>query len=386
MPGPGEFFIGTSAPITTRIGIRAAQAHAITVKGARDDIAASTAAQPIADVNFATKLGLLDKCIGIQWSGARFMYAGGNTTLNSFHFQFDPDGPVFDFPWNSFTCTGGFSKDGMNWDGNAPFVAGESAVAGAGSDGGTVFLCGIAGQQQLFAGGFNLVAAKDQGSGEPPILFVHANPIVATSNDGINWSVIPLGDFGNGDEDNQIEAVSYDPNSGTFTGYVVLNHEIGSSQYVGSISVTETDFKPNTNPDATAKPLMVVSTNLTTGSPQGSYAACCLPGQVMTFQAGQGTLEIGPHFNSILVNGSSTSMPKPHVNSVTINQSGSTLLGQFYDDNAGADGGEDNPIPEPFVYVSTDLGQTWTPTFPLATQDNEDSSPAHISGNVACIG
>jgi len=73
MPGFGEFFIGNSAPMITRIGVPTDFKVDKTVEGSRDELAASTAAQPIADVSFATVLGLGQKCIGVQWAAnARF--------------------------------------------------------------------------------------------------------------------------------------------------------------------------------------------------------------------------------------------------------------------------------------------------------------------------
>jgi hypothetical protein len=80
MPGSGEFTIGDGAPLVTRQGIEPSTFNGITVVGPPSGTESEIATQAIADVSFGTKLGLLDKCIGVQWSGKTWIFAAGTTS------------------------------------------------------------------------------------------------------------------------------------------------------------------------------------------------------------------------------------------------------------------------------------------------------------------
>lgn len=107
MPGSGEFKIGTSVPLETRIGVSGKKGtFDIQITGPHFGLDAEVASQPVADQLFATKLGLMQKCIGIQWGakGCRYGVCGYDGSFRT--------PPVFD---PTYFGVGAYSEDGKEW-------------------------------------------------------------------------------------------------------------------------------------------------------------------------------------------------------------------------------------------------------------------------------
>jgi hypothetical protein len=375
MPGFGEFFIGNSAPMVTRIGVPNSFKADKVVEGGTDAISALTAAQPISDVSFATVLGLGQKCIGIQWGGGAFAIAGGAQNVHSF--LFDVEGIEFDFPFEEDSCAAAASTDGKTWVARAPFNISSGTVAGRGTSGGSQLAVALAARinrQLVFrAAGAQLVPSASQAPNPPNITFTRLQPIQAESSDGINYGQIGAPDPGAGTNfDTFFVGLAVDRKTGTWYGLTQENTSSDAGLLI-KLSGVGFAFDASFAPGDPVPPIpwpagtVVVDASGARGSDtsaKGSfqYASSNDPGgQIVRFNDSTGlhTLEItgDPDIASqLLVDGSPVSAPFGNWASAAAGRG--VIVGTTYDKDSPAS--EDNWPLNGYVYSSSDLGKSWT--------------------------
>jgi hypothetical protein len=409
MPGSGEFKIGSSVGVVVRKGVRASSTTTRTVKGARDDIAAATASQPVADQLFASKLGLLQKCIGIQWGGGRFVFAGGGggsyspvpLALSSFSRNGGPitaclatsgGSPSKDAP-NIFINT--VTKDSLgqgttNIAGSTDSEArggclGYVGIHGKTSDGSDVFVMG----------GMRIQNAESDSAGS---LIDTQIPIIFFSSDGKNWtqgscptlprvdgiarvidSIPPITLFSN--TDGCVTALGYDPQTHIFYATVAYHSDnngwsvafctsddgqnfSGGFQTVAGPNVAPSTFPLPSWPSGTHVNDATISynNNQIAGPVQinstWKYAAVNAPGQTMDLGQSQTLGMEGGSLTGINSPGSST-FPLP---SATTNGSGIVTV---VIPNFGSKG--------PTTYVSSDSGSSFVPVLDEFSYSSDDA-------------
>jgi hypothetical protein len=226
MPGSGEFTIGSSVGVVTRTGIKADKTVRI-LKGARDDIAAATASQPVADQFFASKLGLMQKCIGIQWIGPIFFAGTGQTSAG---------GGLLPLPW---TGTGGAaaSSDSLilvNDTGQfGTFNTTEDTIDNAWFGGSAIRGITNDGTDVSFVGGHHSVQVNIDPSNANILVPVQAACIAKSTDKGKTWSdgKFPAQPTDEGIDSktgdlltlySYVGSLAYDPQAKTFLAGVML--------------------------------------------------------------------------------------------------------------------------------------------------------------------
>jgi len=187
-----EFFIGSSAPMIERRGISAGSRVDKTIQGAPNP-SFGTASNPIADVFFATKLGLLQKCIGVQWLGKKLVFVEGGGDFTSIPLVLigvsagsglitTSAGVGQDLKTNpSFTET---LKDSLGF-GDTPITT-DVAVGTQAGGGAIVGIHGkVKGEDVYVIGGRRVEAAASNSFGSITTTEI---AFIASSRDGKNWT------------------------------------------------------------------------------------------------------------------------------------------------------------------------------------------------------
>ncbi len=171
MPGAGEFPIGDSAPVETRIGVSGKPGtYDKLITGPHFGLDAEIASQPVAGQSFATKLGLFQKCLGISWGGKARFSMGWSQSPAGFNSMKHVDVESTDKTKLTALTATDDDTSAINQFGNKCFV---DSMAG-----------GLVGADETGKGGTpSFVAALDPNS-------TVDSAGVAHSPDGINWGVV----------------------------------------------------------------------------------------------------------------------------------------------------------------------------------------------------